>query len=101
MKNVEFFNLYPEEVEVLRLRFTMPGMTISDTGRETGWGSEVVKKNEELALQKIRTGLKNCGVVVSNECLRYGMAKGVFTLPGIVENEQIQYQETDEQLILF
>jgi len=89
MKNHEFFNLMPEEIEILKLRFTRPGKSISEVGELTGWGKEVVRRNESLAMVKIRTAFKNCGITMEEVNIKFGLSEGVFQLNGIVENKLV------------
>lgn len=86
MRNIEFFNFLPEEVEVLRVRFTTPGRSIPEAGDITEWGESIVRRNENLALLKIRNAMHNCGISMTDDNIRMALSQGIIKLVGIVEN---------------
>lgn len=75
MRAIEFFNLFPEEVELIKQRYQMQ-QSFEKIAKQTGQQINILRRTEAALLVKITSGFRHCGVKMSCDGLREALLKG-------------------------
>jgi len=87
MKTVDFFDLFPEEVELIKRHFG-GHETLEEIAEVSGQELNIVKRTEASIIVKLSNGLRNCGVQVHGTELRVILSTGLIELKGVMEKGQ-------------
>ena len=79
MRATEFFNLFPDEMELIDQLFKK-NLPIKEIAKRTGQQECILLQKESAIVVKISTGFRHCGVQVSGFNLRKALLDGIIEI---------------------
>lgn len=79
MRATEFFNLFPEEIELINKHFKQK-KSFEKLSGQTGQQVDILRRTEATLIVKICTGFRHCGVMISCANLRKALSDGTIEI---------------------